>query len=198
MVGGTVSGPVDYTTLSLAAVIGGFDDVARDAEGTFGGLTPGQLNWRPDATRWSVAQCVEHLVIINGLMLRATKDALSGVAPRTVWQRLLFLPGVFGRLMVRSQSPQAERRFTAPAVARPTASDIAPDVVARFVRQQQDASVWLRSVADSIAARTVMTSPFVKVITYSVLDGCRLMLAHDRRHVEQARRVTVSGRFPSS
>ena len=42
-----------------------------------------------------------------------------------------------------------------------------------------------------------MTSPFVGFITYSVLDGARLMLAHDHRHIEQARRVTQAPGFPS-
>jgi len=41
-----------------------------------------------------------------------------------------------------------------------------------------------------------MVSPFVRFITYSVLDGCRLMAAHDRRHFEQARRVTQTAGFP--
>ena len=43
-----------------------------------------------------------------------------------------------------------------------------------------------------------MTSPFARIITYSVLDGWRLMLAHDRRHVEQARRVVQSPEFPKA
>jgi hypothetical protein len=30
-----------------------------------------------------------------------------------------------------------------------------------------------------------------------VLDGCRLMVAHDRRHMEQARRVMQMPGFPA-
>ena len=37
-----------------------------------------------------------------------------------------------------------------------------------------------------------MTSPFVHFITCRVLDGWRLMVAHNRRHFEQARRVMLS------
>ena len=37
-----------------------------------------------------------------------------------------------------------------------------------------------------------MVSPFVAAITYSVLDGLRLVVAHDHRHFEQARRVMTS------
>jgi hypothetical protein len=187
---------VDYTTLSLAEVAGGLDEVARDAQQTFGALTPGQLNWQPDATRWSVGQCFEHLCIANDLMGRATREAVSGAAPQTIWQRIPFVPGVVGRMMVRSQSPQVGRRFKAPPAARPTSSNVGADIIARFVQQQRDLSVWLRSVGERVAARTVMTSPFIKVITYSVLDGGRLMLTHDRRHFEQARRVTMVEGFP--
>jgi hypothetical protein len=50
---------VDFTTLSLADVKSGLDEVARDTQVTFGGLDARQLTWRPDAVRWSVAQCFE-------------------------------------------------------------------------------------------------------------------------------------------
>jgi hypothetical protein len=43
-----------------------------------------------------------------------------------------------------------------------------------------------------------MTSPFIRIVTYSVLDGWRLMVSHDRRHLEQARRVTESPEFPKA
>ena len=41
-----------------------------------------------------------------------------------------------------------------------------------------------------------MISPFVSQITYSVLDGYRLIAAHQRRHFEQAERVTRHPDFP--
>jgi hypothetical protein len=47
-------------------------------------------------------------------------------------------------------------------------------------------------------ARIIMVSPFVGFITYSVFDGCRIIVAHERRHLEQARRVTREPGFPSS
>src|SRR4051812_42667836 len=57
---------MDYTTLSLAEVKAGLDDLAREAEATFGGLNARQLNWKADSGRWSVAQCFEHLLTSNG------------------------------------------------------------------------------------------------------------------------------------
>ena len=182
--------------MPLASLLSGLDAAAADTRATFGALDARQLNWRPDAARWSVAQCLEHLVAANGLMLRATDDALDGARPRTMWQRLPLVPGVFGKLLIRSQAPQATRKFTAPPLATPAASDVAPDVVQRFVEQTAAIGRRLGQLDESRAARVVMTSPFVSFITYSVLDGARLMLAHDHRHIEQARRVMRSPGFP--
>jgi hypothetical protein len=186
---------MDYTTLSLPEIGQGLDALARDTQEAFGTLDAAQLNWRPDASRWSVAQCFDHLITANDLMLRAATDARSG-ASRTVWQRLPILPGVIGRMMVRSMAPGGTRQFKAPAQARPAMSDLPADVVARFVSQQRDAAARVRALDDSTAARTMMTSPFVRVVTYSVLDGWRLVLAHGRRHFEQARRVMEAEGFP--
>ena len=189
---------MDYSTLSLAEVSAGLQDVARETQATFGGLDGRQLNWRPDAARWSVAQCFEHLLTANRLMVQAAEAALSKTQRRTVWERLPVVPGVFGRLLIRSQAPGGTRKFTAPSRARPATSDIDPDIIRRFVDQQRDAAARVEALEESDVARAIMTSPFIRVITYSVLDGWRLMLAHDRRHVEQARRVTRSTGFPGT
>jgi hypothetical protein len=187
---------MDYTTLSLTEVRAGLEEVGREAQARFGGLDVRQLNWRPDPARWSVAQCIEHLITANGLMLRAAGDALDAARPRTFWQRLPVLPGFFGRALIRSQAPSSTRKYTASARAQPASSDIPADIIPRFVEQHREAARWVERLDEPAAARTIMVSPFISVITYSVLDGCRLVVAHDWRHVEQASRVTEFAGFP--
>ena len=110
-----------------------------------GQLDARRLNWRPDAQQWSIAQCFDHLLNANRLMLAAADAALTGAAPRTIWQRLPLLPGVLGRALIRSQSPDGRRKYTAPLQARPSASDLAPDIVRRFVEQQREAARKVQS-----------------------------------------------------
>src|SRR5215813_12333433 len=62
---------VDYTKLSLTDVRSGLQDLMRQAQATFGAYDARQLNWRPDATRWSVAQCFEHLLTSGNLIRRS-------------------------------------------------------------------------------------------------------------------------------
>ena len=123
-------------------------------------------------------------------------QALDGTRGRTLWQRLPVLPRLFGRMLVRTQSPDATRRFKAPGKAQPAASTIDAAVVRRFVDQQRTLIAKLDASARRDLAGIVMASPFVGVVTYSVLDGWRLIVAHERRHVQQARRVMTAPGFP--
>jgi hypothetical protein len=187
---------MDYTTLTLAGVRAELEAIARDAAEQFGGLDARQLNWRPDASRWSVAQCFDHLVTTNRQMLQTADDALAGTGRRPWLTRLPLVPGLLGRMLVRSQTPEATRKFTTGAKARPSQSEIDAGVVMRFVAQQAEAIARLDAHQGRDVDGTVMVSPFAGFVVYSVIDGWRLMAAHDRRHMQQARRVMLSPGFP--
>lgn len=187
---------MDYTTLTLAGVRAELEAIARDAAEQFGSLDARQSNWRPDASRWSVAQCFDHLVTINRQMLQAADDALTRTGRRPWLTRLPLVPGLLGRMLVRSQTPEATRKFTAGAKAQPSQSEIDPGIVARFVAQQAEAIARLDAHQGRDVDGTVMVSPFAGFVVYSVIDGWRLMAAHDRRHMQQARRVMLSPGFP--
>jgi hypothetical protein len=51
---------VDYTRLPLRSVQDELAGAARETADAFGALDVRRLNWRPDATRWSVGQCFDH------------------------------------------------------------------------------------------------------------------------------------------
>ena len=187
----------DFTALPLSEVVAEFSTMAADTVSDFGLLDERQLNWRPAATSWSVAQCFDHLLTANREMFQAIDTALDGSHPRTVWQRLPILPRVLGSMLIKSQAPETKRKFTAPRKAEPAWSTIDPRIIERFVVSQHEAAVRVASIDRRDMAGTIMISPFVSFIAYSVIDGCRLIVTHQRRHYEQARRVTQEPGFPA-
>lgn len=187
----------DYSALTLSEIEMELAAIARDARAVFGALDGGQLNWKPDAGRWSVGQCFDHLLNANAEMRRSMDAAMDPSAPRTVWQRLPLLSGLYGRIMIRSLTPEVKRRFTAPRTAQPAASVVDADIVDRFAAAQQDAAARVRALAARSPDRVIMVSPFVSFIVYSVLDGWRIIATHQRRHFEQARRVMQDPGFPA-
>jgi hypothetical protein len=186
-----------YTTLSPAALADEFSTIATDTASVFGQYDAAQLNWQPHAAGWSIAQCFDHLLKADREMFQAIGRALDRGATQTIWQRLPLWPRLFGWMLVTSQAPGGKQKYSAPATAQPASSDIAADTVERFIACQQTGMSAVRALSPE-DARRIMVSPFVSQITYSVLDGYRLIAAHQRRHFEQAKRVTEHPGFPLS
>jgi hypothetical protein len=43
-----------------------------------------------------------------------------------------------------------------------------------------------------------ITSPALKIITYSLRDACTIIVVHEQRHFQQAQRVLAIPEFPKS
>jgi hypothetical protein len=184
-----------YASLSPPQIADQFSAIARDTAAEFGRLDAAQLNWQPEAGSWSVAQCFDHLLKINGGMMQAIGRGLDHQVSRTIWQRLPVWPRLFGRILVASQGPGGKRKYQAPPNAVPASSNVAPDTIGRFIAWQ-DTGIAAVSALSASDAQRIIVSPFVAQITYSALDAYRLIAAHQRRHFEQARRVKAHPQFP--
>lgn len=186
----------EFTRLSLPEMLIETAAMAAEAQQHFGHLDARQLNWKPGAEAWSVAQCLEHLLVANRQMLQAVDEALTGTKRTRFFERLPVLPGLCGRYMIKVVSPGFKQKLKAPTTARPATSAIDAQIVSRFLTQQREIAERIKSLERLDAARIVMTSPFLSFITYNLLDACRLIVAHERRHLAQAQRVIAAPGFP--
>jgi len=172
--------------------------VARKAREVFGGLSPAQLNWKPSAQQWSVGQCFDHLIVTNRCFFRDMKRVAAGEYRSSLWGRVSPLSGFFGRFILKALDPEKGRRTKAPRVFEPAQSDVAADVIERFAAHQQELATLMRATAGADLRGLKVTSPVSPVATYSLLDAYRIVVAHERRHFEQARRVTRAEGFPTA
>lgn len=186
----------DFTQLTLSKLLAETEAIAADAQQAFGQLSLHQLNWQPSAAAWSVAQCLDHLLAANHAMFVPLDEAMAGTKPKRFFERLPVLPGLFGKLMIKVVSPNFKQKLKAPSAATPAASALDASIVNRFVRQQHEFMERLKRLEQLEALHIVMTSPFVSFVTYSLLDACRLIVAHERRHLAQAQRVLKTPGFP--
>lgn len=186
---------MDYLTAKLPALINEANDIAAETKSTFGRLTPTQLNWKPSAERWSVAQCFEHLVTTNNGYFPPIEGVLAGIKP-TFWQRMPIVPGLAGKLLIKSLDPKSTRKIKAPAKFQPAQSDINASVIDDFVDQQSKIVQKMKATEHLDLEKIIITSPVAAAITYSLMDAYRVIVVHERRHFEQAKRVTEEASFP--
>lgn len=182
--------------MDLPAVIDAANNVANEARSTFGHLSPSQLNWKPSAERWSVAQCFDHLLTSNRGYLPIIDNVLAGYK-RTFWQSMPVLPGLMGKLLVKSMDPASTRKVKAPKRFQPAQSDISASVINDFVAQQKQIVDKMKSTEHLDLEKIVITSPAAGVVIYSLMDAYRLIVVHEQRHFQQAKRVTEEPGFPS-
>ena len=180
----------------LGGVLEELKAVADEAQKVFGGLTPAQLNWKPSAERWSVGQCFEHLIKTNRGLFPTLETAARGERRSGLWERVSPLSGFFGRLVLRSLA--SKRKFPAPSALKPSSSGVDAGVVEQFVGQQGELADLVRANEGTDLKGTIVTSAISPFVTYSMLDACRITIAHERRHFAQARRVTETEGFPNS
>ena len=181
--------------MDFRTIITKTNNVANDARSTFGHLTPSQLNWKPSAERWSVAQCFEHLLTSNKGYFPVIDNVLAGYK-RTVWQSMPVLPGLMGKLLVKSMDPASTRKVKAPKRFQPAQSDISGAVINDFVEQQKQLVDKMKATEHLDLEKIVITSPVAGVVVYSLMDAYRLIVVHEQRHFQQAKRVTEEPGFP--
>ncbi len=174
------------------------DSIARDVINRFGGLTFEQLNWKPSAQQWSIGQCLDHLITANLLYFPVLHEIASRSKRATLWERVPLLPGLFGRMLIKSLGPTSTRKFQAPANFRPSSSEIGAEIVERFAEHQRELITLVRSNADADLRRTIITSPASRFVIYNLLDAYEIIVVHEKRHIEQAQRVREASNFPEA
>jgi len=166
------------------------EEVTADARATFGGLSEEELNRRPGDGGWSVAQCLDHLITINTLYFPLLDSMRVGPPTSTAWERFSPLSGLFGRLLVKTLSPDSRKTLKTTRKAMPSSSTIDAGIIDRFAEHQEALIQRVRGIATSVDPdRTIVTSPLAGFITYSLADCLTLLAVHERRHLAQAKRV---------
>ena len=181
--------------MSLKTFIPEIEANAREARSTFGALTPVQLNWKPAPERWSVAQCLEHLIVIERKYWPTFERVASGAFRESRLRRMMF-PRWQGETMLRYVEPRQPKKYPTARSAYPSAGEIGADIVERFDAHERELIGHIERMAGRESGDSVIASPVFGLVSYSVRDALRILVAHQRRHFGQARRVMETAGFP--
>ena len=165
------------------------EKVSEDVEAQFGTLSVSQLNWKPSPEEWSIGQCLHHLVTTNETYFPQLIAIISGTKKRSIWERLPFLPGFWGRMLVKSMTPEPKTKMKAPSVFRPSQSNITADIVSVFKTHNEELLSYFQSLDAVDHQKVIITSPAAYFVTYSLFNAIRILTNHEERHYQQAMRA---------
>lgn len=172
------------------------EQIAGEVKETFGGLNAKQLNWKPSAEKWSVAQCLDHLIVSNKLEFPAIEDALKDGYRNPFWSKPPFFSKLCGNFLIGMVKPGNNKRFKAPKSFRPAQSNIDAGIVDDFVANQEEVIRLFKMSECLDLDRVKIVSPIGSFFTYSLRDALLTIVLHERRHFQQAERVMQVEGFP--
>lgn len=179
----------------ISQITSALTQVADDTRATFGGLTAEQLNWKPAEKGWSVGQCVEHIIRTNEQFYPEFEKLANGTRRNSFFENYSPLTGFFGRFLIKAVSEDS-KKARAPSKMIVPPSEVAGDVIQRFASHIDEVNRKVESCAVADRHKTVVTSPFLAVFTYTLDDAYTVLVEHARRHVRQANRVIEAPGFP--
>jgi len=182
----------------LDRVIGELNSAAHFAKLEFEALTLEQLNWKPSEKGWSVAQCLDHVIVTHSLYFPLFEKLAGGPVRLSFWENYSPLSGFFGRYLIKSLDPANLKPMKTTSKAYPSSSHIDGAIIWRFVEHQQQMVTALEHLPEELDLRTIITSPLLGFVTYSLDDALTFVPMHCRRHFDQAKRVTEAAGFPGA
>ena len=87
--------------------------------------------------------------------------------------------------------------MSAPTVFQPTASAIGEAALTRFREHQAPLLDYIAACSKVDLDTTIIASPALAPITYSLRDAFKIVIPHQHRHIRQALRVREEAGFPA-
>ena len=182
----------------LQSLLQQLDAVKAEGQAVASGLSHAQFNWRPAPGRWSVGDCLAHLNDSVAKTFPAFDRAIAEGRARALLGSGPFRYGWFARSLAWSMEPPPRFRMKSPKLMRTTPAERAIEPVVRDFVAVRDALAKRVRDADGLdLARAKITSPANRFLRVPLGAYFAFILAHERRHLWQARQVRQSAASPS-
>jgi hypothetical protein len=166
-----------------------FQAIANEAQELTKGLDENRFNWRPAANQWSIEECLAHLITVGSKEVIALEEAIRSGKERGMTGSGPFIYGPVERFILGMTEPPIRQPVTAPMRFRPLHGQPLTAVLPTFLHLQSQLIVRAEA-ADGLDLRRVkVATPVSRFLRLSLGAMFAQIAAHERRHLEQARRV---------
>jgi uncharacterized damage-inducible protein DinB len=173
-----------------------FEELSSAAAALVTPLSDEQFTWRPAPSSWSVAQCLDHLNAVAREYLPMLDEGVANAVRRGMYTPGPYVYNWIGRLMVYLVKPTTRMRGKAPPTFLPAEGRRREEILAAFRAYQVQYVDRLRQANGLDLARARVTSPAARWIRMPLGSAFAMTIAHEQRHLAQARRVLDSPGFP--
>lgn len=172
----------------------------HEAAGLCSGLSGAQFNWRPGPGRWSIAECLLHLIVGADVFTHQIEIATDRGWARGQLATQPFRYGLLSRWLMGSLEPPVRRRYNTPRLFDPPPG-VQHRVTAVLEQFEGAGRRWdecLRRANGLDLARVKVPSPAVPLLRFQLGALFAGQAAHERRHLWQGKQVRAASGFPAT
>lgn len=184
--------------LFIQQIISRLKEAHEKVEAEFSRLSFNQLNWKPSADKWSIAQCLDHLVVADSLYFSVFERIAAGQNKMSWWERRSPFSNFFGKFFIRHLQENPKRKMKTTPVFFPASGSIDAGIMQRFYSHLDKMIKLIDGCRDADLDKTIISSPQTRFITYSLRDVFTFLTSHLHRHIGQAMRVKAVVGFPAA
>jgi len=164
------------------------EKVTTDFLREFGSLTPFELNWKPKPNAWSIAQNIDHLIMINDSYFRTVHALRDGEYKPHFLAKFGFIVERVGQYILDEVQPYPVKKVKTFPIWQP--SDAADSAIFQKFEHHQDLLIQLiRDSYELLDREAVISSPANRLIVYKLSTAFDIIIAHEKRHFAQCQDV---------
>jgi hypothetical protein len=162
------------------------ETTTKDYVNSFSGLDSTILNTKPNANTWSIAQVIDHVIKSNETYYPLIKQVRDGNYKVPALGKIGFIHRFLGNLILNGVEPTRKRKIKTFPIWQPSASNIDTGIIQRFQEHQKELVNFIESSKDLLEKDILISSPANKNIVYKLDKAFDILVAHERRHYNQA------------
>lgn len=155
------------------------------------GLSYTQLNFKADSTRWSVAQCVEHIALAESLIWQWIYGTTKQAPTPEKKSEMKFTDEQLIQITI-----DRSKKFKAPEALQPVGKfDNMDEALKNYISRRDSTIAYIGSTQDDLKNRYI-AHPAMG--TLSLYQALLFLAAHNERHTLQLEEVKANSNFPKN
>jgi hypothetical protein len=151
-----------------------------------------QLAQCPDANRWSVLDCLEHLNLYNDFYLPVLEQTIAKGEAQGLKPRAQYRSGWLGAYLVKSMKPQGTKipnKMNTFKDKNPVLLQVPENVVERFFAQHRQLLQMLKRAGGTDIQKLRMPTTLGAFPKIRLGDGLAFVIGHEERHLLQMQNI---------
>ncbi|RMH73686.1 MAG: DinB family protein [Gemmatimonadetes bacterium] len=155
-----------------------------------------QLCWKPTPEKWSIADCLDHLLITDTLYFEKLNAAIEYAKQHNIREKTAYKPTLVGAFFVKAVQPGSRVKLKAPSLFK--LSTEPAQVPAKFIAHESQFQQIIETLDGLDINRLKISTPLTPLIRFSVGDAVHMLYVHQQRHIQQAQALTRMSAFPQA